>query len=107
MQSPLAVVLALAAATMFGLGNVLEHQVARTLPAGRGVSIRLLRGLARSPRWVLGMVNDVPLASSGLADWPSSHVLTTTAAEFGAKTQGKGRARRGCQFADACKSEDG
>jgi len=58
-QSPLAVVFALAAAAMFGLGNALEHQVARTLPASRGVSVRLLARLARSPQWVLGMFNDV------------------------------------------------
>jgi hypothetical protein len=58
-QSPLAVVFALAAAVMFGLGNALEHQVARTVPAGRGVSVRLLGRLARSPRWALGMLNDV------------------------------------------------
>src|SRR5579859_1216250 len=44
---------------MFGLGNALEHQVARTVPAGRGVSVRLLGRLARSPQWLLGMLNDV------------------------------------------------
>ena len=59
MQSPLAVVFALLAAVMFGLGNALEHQVARTIPATTGVSVRLLGRLARSPRWLLGMLNDV------------------------------------------------
>ncbi|MDQ1459768.1 MAG: hypothetical protein QOI08_1252 [Actinomycetota bacterium] len=59
MQSPLAIVFALLAAVMFGLGNALEHQVARTVPANRGVSVRLLGRLARSPRWALGMLNDV------------------------------------------------
>jgi hypothetical protein len=58
-RSPLAVVFALAAALMFGLGNALEHQVAQSVPASRGVSVRLLARLARSPRWVLGMLNDV------------------------------------------------
>jgi len=58
-KSPLAVVFALAAATMFGLGNALEHQVAQSVPASRGVSVRLVARLARSPRWVLGMLNDV------------------------------------------------
>ncbi|HWS44886.1 MAG TPA: DMT family transporter [Acidimicrobiia bacterium] len=59
MTSPLAVVFALAAAVMFGLGNAIEHQVARTVPASRGVSVRVLGRLARSPKWLLGMVNDV------------------------------------------------
>ena len=59
MRSPLAIVFALAAAWMFGLGNALEYQVVRTLPASPGISVRLLGRLARSPRWVLGMVNDV------------------------------------------------
>jgi drug/metabolite transporter (DMT)-like permease len=59
LQSPLAIVFALAAALMFGLGNALEHQVVRTLPASPGISVRLLGRLARSPRWALGMVNDV------------------------------------------------
>jgi drug/metabolite transporter (DMT)-like permease len=58
-KSPFAVVFALAAALMFGLGNALEHQVAHALPATRGVSVRLLARLARSPRWALGMLNDV------------------------------------------------
>jgi drug/metabolite transporter (DMT)-like permease len=58
-ESPLTIVFALLAAVMFGLGNALEHQVARTVPASGGVSIRLLGRLARSPRWALGMLNDV------------------------------------------------
>ena len=59
MQNPLAIVFALLAAVMFGLGNALEHQVARTMPSAGGVGVRLLARLARSPRWVLGMLNDV------------------------------------------------
>ncbi len=59
MHDPLAIVFALCAAAMFGLGNAMEHQVARSVPATSGVSVALLARLSRSPRWLLGIVNDV------------------------------------------------
>ena len=48
--------LALAAATMFGLGTVLQAEVAAAAPAADALRVRLLVRLARSPRWLVGAV---------------------------------------------------
>jgi hypothetical protein len=48
--------LAVAAATMFGLGTVLQAEVAATAPAADALRVRLLVRLARSPRWLVGAV---------------------------------------------------
>jgi len=48
--------LAVAAATMFGLGTVLQAEVAATAPAADALRVRLLVRLARSPRWLAGAV---------------------------------------------------
>src|SRR6185437_11680752 len=48
--------LALTAATMFGLGTVLQAEVAARAPAADALRVRLLVRLARSPRWLLGAV---------------------------------------------------
>jgi drug/metabolite transporter (DMT)-like permease len=46
--------LAVAAATMFGLGTVLQAEVAAAAPAADALRVRLLVRLARSPRWLVG-----------------------------------------------------
>ncbi len=56
--------LALAAATMFGLGIVLQAEVAAAAPAADALRVRLLVRLAHSPRWIAGAV--VTLAGWGL-----------------------------------------
>jgi hypothetical protein len=48
--------LAVAAATMFGLGIVLQAEVAAAAPAADALRVRLLVRLARSPRWLAGAV---------------------------------------------------
>ena len=48
--------LAVAAATMFGLGTVLQAEIAATAPAADALRVRLLVRLARSPRWLAGAV---------------------------------------------------
>ena len=48
--------LAIAAATMFGLGIVLQAEVAAAAPAAAALRVRLLVQLARSPRWLAGAV---------------------------------------------------
>ena len=48
--------LAIAAATMFGLGIVLQAEVAAAAPAAAALRVRLLVRLARSPRWLAGAV---------------------------------------------------
>jgi len=48
--------LAVAAATMFGLGTVLQAEVAAAAPAADALRVRLLVRLARSPRWLVGAV---------------------------------------------------
>jgi hypothetical protein len=54
MTSPLAVIFALGAAALFGLGNALEHRVAFDLPTVPGVNVALLARLTRSRQWLLG-----------------------------------------------------
>ena len=58
-RNALAVVFALGAATLYGLGNALEHRVASETVAGNGLDPGLLRRLARRPLWVFGMFGDV------------------------------------------------
>jgi len=48
--------LALASATMFALGIVLQAEVAAVAPAADALRMRLLVRLARSPRWLAGAV---------------------------------------------------
>jgi len=48
--------LALASATMFALGIVLQAEVATVAPAADALRMRLLVRLARSPRWLAGAV---------------------------------------------------
>jgi drug/metabolite transporter (DMT)-like permease len=69
MENPVAVIFALAAAGLYGLGNALEHRVVTdTAPDSRRsdsrrpdsrVDVGLLRRLARQPLWLLGMFGDV------------------------------------------------
>jgi hypothetical protein len=54
MTSPLAVVFALGAAALFGLGNALEHRVVFEFPTVSGLNVTLLARLARSRQWLLG-----------------------------------------------------
>src|SRR5689334_21722171 len=41
---------------MFGLGTVLQAEIAATAPAADALRVRLLVRLARSPRWLAGAV---------------------------------------------------
>jgi drug/metabolite transporter (DMT)-like permease len=59
MENPVAVILALAAAGLYGLGNALEHRVVTDTEPDSRMDVGLLRRLARQPLWVLGMVGDV------------------------------------------------
>jgi drug/metabolite transporter (DMT)-like permease len=59
MENPFAVILALAAAGLYGLGNALEHRVVTDTETESNLDVGLLRRLARQPLWVLGMVGDV------------------------------------------------
>jgi drug/metabolite transporter (DMT)-like permease len=49
----------LCAATLYGIGNALEHRVAVDTPDDGRMRVGLLGRLARSPLWVLGMFGDV------------------------------------------------
>jgi drug/metabolite transporter (DMT)-like permease len=59
LTSPLAVIFALGAAALFGLGNALEHRVVFDLPTTSGVNIALLARLARSREWLVGYGADI------------------------------------------------
>src|ERR1700722_2803368 len=58
-RNPLAVILALGAASLYGLGNALEHRVVTETETGSALDVGLLRRLARRPLWLLGMFGDV------------------------------------------------
>jgi len=56
---PEAIVLALAAALMFGVTSVLQHSAAATVDAKHSMRPGLILELVRRPRWLLGNVTDV------------------------------------------------
>jgi drug/metabolite transporter (DMT)-like permease len=60
----IAVLAALAAGCMFAVGSVLQQSQAREEPAAEALSWRLLLGLVRRPKWLLGISSDA--ASFGL-----------------------------------------
>jgi drug/metabolite transporter (DMT)-like permease len=58
-RGSLAVIFALGAAALYGLGNALEHRVVSETEAASGAEPGLLRRLVRRPLWVVGMVGDI------------------------------------------------
>lgn len=59
MTSPLAVILALGAAALFGLAYALQHRVVSELPTSSGLNVALLARLARSRRWLVGYAAEI------------------------------------------------
>jgi drug/metabolite transporter (DMT)-like permease len=59
MDQALAVTLALTAAFLFAVSNVVEHQVATRVPDDHSLRLRLLVVLARRPAWLGGFASDV------------------------------------------------
>lgn len=59
MSKSLAVIFALGAASLYGLGNALEHRVVSETGADPTAHGGLLRRVIREPLWVFGMVGDV------------------------------------------------
>jgi drug/metabolite transporter (DMT)-like permease len=58
-RNPLAMVFALGAAGLYGLGNALEHREVIDTAADGRLHVGLLGRLARRPLWVLGMFGDI------------------------------------------------
>jgi drug/metabolite transporter (DMT)-like permease len=58
-RTTLAVIFALGAALLYGLGNAVEHRVATDTESTSTFDVGLLGRLARRPLWVVGMVGDV------------------------------------------------
>ncbi len=56
---PQSIILALAAALMFGVTSVLQHSAASTVDARHSMRPGLLLQLVRRPRWLLGNVTDL------------------------------------------------
>jgi drug/metabolite transporter (DMT)-like permease len=58
-RSPLAVLFALCAALLYGVGNAMEHRVVNETDRDPRLHVGLLMKLARSPLWLLAMFGDV------------------------------------------------
>jgi drug/metabolite transporter (DMT)-like permease len=57
--NPLAVIFALGAAMLYGVGNALEHRVVAVADGDGRLRVGLFGRLVRSPLWILGMFGDV------------------------------------------------